>query len=75
MVQIDERTKEELAQAANNCLIRLSEDGIMTIMIDTKRTVGPSASGKTTIIGSTGVGEKMNLNGKQATIGVNVYTK
>jgi|GEM_PF-1849657 len=73
--QLDPTSRQQLANAANNCLISLADDGVLTILIDTRRNLGPSSSGKTTIIASTGAGEKMNIAGKQATIGLNVYTK
>ncbi len=73
--QLDSTTRQQLAQAANNCLITLADDGVLTILIDTRRNLGPSSSGKTTIIASTGAGDKLTIGGKQATIGLNVYTK
>jgi len=73
--QLDSTTRQQLAQAANNCLITLADDGVLTILIDTRRNLGPSSSGKTTIIASTGAGEKLTIGGKQTTIGLNIYTK
>jgi len=72
---LDPTTRQQLAAASNNCLITLDPDGMLTILIDTHRNLGPSSSGKTTIIASTGAGEKLTVGGKQATVGLNVYIK
>ncbi len=52
--QLDPQIRQQLAATSNNCLIAVNPDGVMTILIDTRRNLGPSASGKTTIIASTG---------------------
>ncbi len=74
-IELDPQTRQQLAQAANNCLITTTQDGVLAILIDPRRNLGPSSSGKTTIIASTGAGEKLTIGGKQATVGLNVYVK
>lgn len=45
---------------------------ILTITVDLAKSQGPSASGKTIIVASTGAGVKLE-NGM--TLGLNIYTK
>lgn len=53
-------------------------DGILTIQIDTNKEIGPSASGKTTLIASSGGNASINI-GSEAVgdrlvkIGLNLY--
>jgi hypothetical protein len=48
----------------------------LTITVDLSKTFGPSKSGKTIIIASTEGNQKVGEHdGKQITIGLNVYTK
>jgi hypothetical protein len=56
--------------------IEMSVDGkgILTIKIDTKKTFGPSASGKTEIIAST-LGNVAVPGHEEIKLGVNCYTK
>ena len=46
---------------------------IMTITVDTSKDFGPSASGKTTIIASTG--GNAQIDEKNLFVGLNVYKK
>jgi len=41
--QLDSTSRQQLANAANNCLISLADDGVLTILIDTRRNLGPSS--------------------------------
>ena len=51
------------------------EDNILIIKVDLTKDFGPSASGKTLIIASTGQGQRFEYNGKTVIIGVNIYRK
>lgn len=57
-----------------NVDIKIDENGIMTITVDTNLRVGDSKSGKTILIGSTDGNEKIQTRGGVIHIGVNVYT-
>ena len=53
-------------------------DGILTIQIDTSKEIGPSASGKTTLIASSGGNASINIGSEVAgdrmvKIGLNLY--
>tara|TARA_S200002703_G_C3709868_1_gene218029 strand:+ start:395 stop:595 length:201 start_codon:yes stop_codon:yes gene_type:complete len=49
-------------------------DGILTIKIDTTKELGPSASGKTTLIASSGGNAAINLDDdKVVKLGLNLY--
>lgn len=55
-----------------NADIKTDKNGIMTITVDTKKTFGPSKSGKTIIIASTEGNQTVDGG---VTIGLNVYKK
>ena len=57
-----------------NVEMTMDAKGILTIKIDTKKTFGPSAAGKTEIIAST-LGNVSIPNHEDIKIGVNCYTK
>ena len=49
-------------------------DGILTIKIDTNKELGPSASGKTTLVASSGGNASITLeNGRVLKLGLNLY--
>ncbi len=49
---------------------------VLTITIDLAKRLGPSASGKTTLVASTHGGMKVNLpNGDIVNVGINCFTK
>ena len=56
----------------------VDDEGILTMRIDTQSDIGPSASGKTLMIASSGGNSKLNV-GNEATgddfiyIGLNIY--
>ncbi len=50
------------------------EDGLLHIVVDTNRELGPSASGKSTMVASSGGNIPIQLdNGKQVKLGLNLY--
>ena len=54
------------------------DDGILTIKIDTTKELGPSASGKTTLIASSGGNAKINIGNELfgdriVSLGLNLY--
>jgi hypothetical protein len=51
------------------------EKDVLTIKVDISKEFGPSASGKTIIIASTGGNEKVDANGSEIVVGLNVYKK
>ena len=58
----------------------VEEDGIMTIKIDTSKDIGPSASGKTTLIASSSGNAKINIGNeitgdREVFLGLNLYYK
>ena len=53
----------------------VEEDGIMTIKIDTSKDIGPSASGKTTLIASSSGTAKINIGEREVFLGLNLYYK
>jgi len=58
-----------------NILMAVSKDGkTLTITVDLTKTFGPSASGKTTIIATTG-GNVPAPEHDDIKVGVNIYTK
>ena len=53
----------------------VEEDGIMTIKIDTSKDIGPSASGKTTLIASPSGNAKISIGDRDVFLGLNLYYK
>ena len=50
------------------------EDGLLHIVVDTNRELGPPASGKSTMVASSGGNIPIQLdNGKQVKLGLNLY--
>lgn len=49
------------------------EDTILTIKVDLSKEFGPSASGKSTIVASTG--GNIAIPGREEKIGLNIYRK
>lgn len=55
--------------------VRMSvKDGVMTLVVDLKKDFGPSKSGKTVIVATTG-GNVEVVEGSGTFIGLNVYKK
>lgn len=54
-----------------NAEVKVNKEGIMTITVDTKTKLGPSKSGKTILIATSG-GNKEVAEG--VFVGLNVYT-
>ena len=51
------------------------EAGILTIKIDTSKEIGPSASGKTTLIASSSGNAKIEIGDREVFLGLNLYYK
>ena len=49
------------------------EDTILTIKVDLSKEFGPSSSGKSTIVASTG--GNISIPGREEKIGLNIYRK
>ena len=47
----------------------------MTIKIDTSKDIGPSASGKTTLIASSSGNAKIEIGDREVFLGLNLYYK
>ena len=62
----------------NDCIqYECNDDGILTIEIDTTKELGPSASGKTTMVASSGGNIKIDIGTeeepKEVLLGLNLY--
>ena len=53
----------------------VDEAGIMTIKIDTSKDIGPSASGKTTLIATSSRNAKIEIGDREVFLGLNLYYK
>jgi hypothetical protein len=54
----------------------VDKDGMLTIKIDTTKEIGPSASGKTTLIASSGGNAKLDVGiNVDCYLGLNLYYK
>ena len=53
----------------------VDEAGILTIKIDTSKDIGPSASGKTTLIASSSGNAKIDIGDREVFLGLNLYYK
>jgi len=58
----------------------VDDAGMLTIKIDTSKDIGPSASGKTTLIASSSGNAKINIGNeisgdREAFLGLNLYYK
>ena len=53
----------------------VDEAGILTIKIDTSKEIGPSASGKTTLIASSSGNAKIEIGDREVVLGLNLYYK
>ena len=63
----------ELMGKENSISYDVDNDGILTIKIDTNKEIGPSASGKTTLIASSGGNASIDVgNGRAVKIGLNL---
>ena len=49
--------------------------GMLTIKIDTSKEIGPSASGKTTLIASSSGNAKIEIGDREVFLGLNLYYK
>ena len=51
-----------------------ADNGILTIVIDTNKEIGPSASGKTTLVASSGGNASIDVgNDRVLKLGLNLY--
>ena len=53
----------------------VDEVGMLTIKIDTSKEIGPSASGKTTLIASSSGNAKIEIGDREVFLGLNLYYK
>ena len=53
----------------------VDEADILTIKIDTSKDIGPSASGKTTLIASSSGNAKIDIGDREVFLGLNLYYK
>lgn len=57
-----------------NSISYSAEGGILTIVVDTNKEIGPSASGKTTLVASSGGNASINVgNDRVLKLGLNLY--
>ena len=54
---------------------KCDDEGLLTIEIDTSKELGPSASGKTTLIASSSGNAKINIGDREVFLGLNLYYK
>ncbi len=68
---------EEATTIGKNGSLEYSVDeaGMLTIKIDTSKDIGPSASGKTTLIASSSGNAKINIGDREVFLGLNLYYK
>jgi|TARA_R110002012_G_scaffold2398_12_gene11719 hypothetical protein len=60
----------------NSISYDVDKDGLLTIKIDTTKEIGPSASGKTTLIASSGGNAKLDVGlNVDCYLGLNLYYK
>ena len=60
----------------NSISYEVDKDGLLTIKIDTTKEIGPSASGKTTLIASSGGNAKLDIGlDVDCYLGLNLYYK
>jgi hypothetical protein len=60
----------------NSISYEVDKDGLLTIKIDTTKEIGPSASGKTTLIASSGGNAKLDVGlNVDCYLGLNLYYK
>ena len=60
----------------NSISYDVDKDGLLTIKIDTTKEIGPSASGKTTLIASSGGNAKLDVGlNVDCFLGLNLYYK
>ena len=69
---------EEIFGKEDSISYSVDDDGILTIKIDTTKELGPSASGKTTLIASSGGNAKINIGNELhgdriVSLGLNLY--
>ena len=51
----------------------IDEEGILTLKVDTSKDIGPSASGKTIMIASSGGNSKLEIGDQPIYLGINIY--
>ena len=60
----------------NSISYNVDKNGLLTIKIDTTKEIGPSASGKTTLIASSGGNAKLDVGlNVDCFLGLNLYYK
>lgn len=58
----------------NSSIHTYEEDGLLYFVVDPSKEIGPSASGKTTLIASSGGNTSLTLdNGRVVKLGLNLY--
>ena len=58
----------------NSSIHTYEEDGLLYFVVDPSKEIGPSASGKTTLIASSGGNTRLTLdNGRVVKLGLNLY--
>ena len=53
----------------------IDDNGLMTIVVDTSKDFGLSGSGKSTMIATSSGNQKINVNGEDIFVGINIYKK
>jgi len=59
----------------SNCKVTIDEKGILTAVIDLKKNVGLSASGKSNNMGTTNGNAKIPFQDRILNLGINCYVK
>ena len=69
----------EWEKIGKGVMYNINDSGILTVKIDTTQDIGPSASGKSTIIASSSGNAKINIGNEEsedlAFLGLNLYRK
>lgn len=76
MAIVEKEFGEKLGK--NGSIYTFMEDGILNIQIDTNKEIGPSASGKSTLIASSGGNAEVNIGSpesgdRKVKLGLNLF--
>jgi len=54
---------------------QIDDAGVLTLKVDTTKDFGLSGSGKSTMIATSSGNQKINIDGEDVFIGINIYKK
>ena len=64
-----------MAEMGKGVKYEIDENGVMTLWINTRENFGLSGSGKSTMIATSSGNQKIQVDGEDIFVGINIYKK